>query len=516
MNPAIIRRRIVFIGGGFMDFERFLRLIGMVVLGIAGWRLGMDAARMGLDSRPAWQFALAFALAGAILGLVLTPWLTIRPAAMIRQVIRPIPLQQLLAGTAGLILGLIMAGLVSYPLSLLPDPLGRVLPSLGAVFFGYLGLTVAGTRYKDLLALLPRHLRERDGEHAILLDTSVIIDGRIADVARTGFIQATLLVPRFVLNELQHIADSQDPLRRNRGRRGLEILNRMQKEGHVPIRIVDMEVEGREVDEKLIALARRLRCPIMTNDYNLNRVAELQNVRVLNINELANAVRTILLPGDRSCAVGSVLLPTRRMGYHHDGGGDDADGLPAVPIRGASQNPCPDGGLRQHPAAGRRLRPGKRQNRHLHDHQSPLSLPARAASGSPLQPHLRGDPIRRREVDEKLIALARRLRCPIMTNDYNLNRVAELQNVRVLNINELANAVRTILLPGETLTLPIIQEGKEPGQGVGYLEDGTMVVVEEGRRYIGREIPVVVTKVLQTAAGRMIFARPEEPARSAS
>jgi uncharacterized protein YacL len=365
MNPAIIRRRIVFISEGFMDFERFLRLIGMVVLGIAGWRLGMDAARMGLDSRPAWQFALAFALAGAILGLVLTPWLTIRPAAMIRQVIRPIPLQQLLAGTAGLILGLIMAGLVSYPLSLLPDPLGRVLPSLGAVFFGYLGLTVAGTRYKDLLALLPRHLRERDGEHAILLDTSVIIDGRIADVARTGFIQATLLVPRFVLNELQHIADSQDPLRRNRGRRGLEILNRMQKEGHVPIRIVDMEVEGREVDEKLIALARRLRCPIMTNDYNLNRVAELQNVRVLNINELANAVRTILLPG-------------------------------------------------------------------------------------------------------------------------------------------------------ETLTLPIIQEGKEPGQGVGYLEDGTMVVVEEGRRYIGREIPVVVTKVLQTAAGRMIFARPEEPARSAS
>jgi len=349
-----------------MDFERFLRLIGMLVLGVAGWRLGMDAARLGLDSRPAWQFALAFSLVGAILGLIVTPWLTIRPAAMIRQIVRPIPLQQLIAGTVGLIVGLIMAWLVSYPLSLLPDPMGRVMPALGAVFFGYLGLTVAGTRYKDLLAMLPRHLRDgRDAEPVILLDTSVIIDGRIADIARTGFLQATLLVPRFVLNELQRIADSQDSLRRNRGRRGLEILNRMQKEGHVPIRIVDMEVEGREVDEKLIALARRLRCPIMTNDYNLNRVAELQNIRVLNINELANAVRTILLPG-------------------------------------------------------------------------------------------------------------------------------------------------------ETLTLPIIQEGKEPGQGVGYLEDGTMVVVEEGRRYIGREIPVVVTKVLQTAAGRMIFARPEEPARGGS
>lgn len=347
-----------------MNFERFLRLAGMLVLGVAGWRLGMDAARMGLDTRPAWQFALAFALIGAVLGLVLTPWLTIRPAAMVRQVIRQVPLQQLMAGTLGLILGLIVAGLVSYPLSLLPDPLGRVMPSLGAVFFGYLGLTVAGTRYRDLVALLPRSLREgREGEHLILLDTSVIIDGRIADIARTGFINATLLIPRFVLSELQRIADASDPLRRNRGRRGLEILNRMQKEAHVPVRIVDMEAEGRDVDEKLIALARRLRCPIMTNDYNLNRVAELQNVKVLNLNELANAVRTILLPG-------------------------------------------------------------------------------------------------------------------------------------------------------ETIQLAIIQEGKEPGQGVGYLEDGTMVVVEEGRRYIGREIPVVVTKVLQTAAGRMIFARPEEPARS--
>jgi uncharacterized protein YacL len=114
-----------------------------------------------------------------------------------------------------------------------------------------------------------------------------------------------------------------------------------------------------------------------------------------------------------------------------------------------------------------------------------------------------------REVDDKLILLAKQLHCPIVTNDYNLNRVAELQGVTVLNINELANAVRAIYLPGESMEVKVIQEGKELGQGVGYLDDGTMVVIEDGRRRIGQTIPLVVTKVLQTAAGRMIFARPE-------
>ena len=114
-----------------------------------------------------------------------------------------------------------------------------------------------------------------------------------------------------------------------------------------------------------------------------------------------------------------------------------------------------------------------------------------------------------RDVDDKLVILARQLRCPILTNDYNLNRVAELQGVAVLNVNELANAVKLVLLPGEALSVSIIQEGKEAGQGVGYLDDGTMVVVEDGRNYLSREVSVIVTKVLQTAAGRMIFARPE-------
>jgi uncharacterized protein YacL len=188
----------------------------------------------------------------------------------------------------------------------------------------------------------------------------VIIDGRISDIARTGFLVGTLLIPRFVLNELQYIADSADNLRRQRGRRGMEVISELQKESAIPVRISDVDVEGV------------------------------------------------------------------------------------------------------------------------------------------------------REVDDKLVILARQLQCPILTNDYNLNRVAELQGVPVLNVNELANAVKSVLLPGETLIVNIIQEGKEAGQGVGYLDDGTMVVVEDGSDYLSFEASVKVTKVLQTAAGRMIFARIED------
>ena len=188
----------------------------------------------------------------------------------------------------------------------------------------------------------------------------MIIDGRIADIARTGFLAGTLLIPRFVLAELQYIADSADSLRRQRGRRGMEVLSQLQKQSIIPVRLTDIDVEGV------------------------------------------------------------------------------------------------------------------------------------------------------REVDDKLVILARQLRCPILTNDYNLNRIAELQGVSILNVNELANAVKSALLPGEILNIRVIQEGKESAQGVGYMDDGTMVVVEGGREYINQEIPVLVTKVLQTAAGRMIFARPGE------
>jgi uncharacterized protein YacL len=276
----------------------------------------------------------------------------------------------LLAGLIGLIVGLLITALLAFPLSLLPSPLGKVLPFMGVLIFSYFGVALFVMRQKDIFAIFRDRLLLRGPSQdagsadpptrTILMDTSVIIDGRILDIARTGFLNGVLLIPRFVLNELQYIADSADGLRRQRGRRGMEILSQLQKEPRIPVQISDMDVEGT------------------------------------------------------------------------------------------------------------------------------------------------------REVDDKLIILARQMKSPILTNDYNLNRVAELQGVTVLNINELANSVKAVLLPGEALKVNIIQEGREHGQGVGYLDDGTMVVIEDGVDFLHKEIDVTVTKVLQTAAGRMIFARPEE------
>jgi uncharacterized protein YacL len=268
----------------------------------------------------------------------------------------------------GLTLGLLMGLLLGVPLANLPPPWGDVLP-LGVSLFlglGMLGLTVAKRRDLIMAAQAVGFLRSGDdvrnenlaGEPRIVVDTSAIIDGRIAEIVESGFIYGTLVIPRFVLDELQHIADSSDTLRRNRGRRGLEILNRMQKEPGTPVEIVEDAV------------------------------------------------------------------PTET------------------------------------------------------------------------------------EVDAKLVALARARSGVILTNDFNLNRVAELQGVRVMNINSLANAVKPAVLPGEELRVRVIQEGKEAGQGVGFLDDGTMIVVEGGARHIDKDLDVAVTRVLQTVAGRMIFAQP--------
>lgn len=346
-----------------MSIEFFLRLVGMVVFGIIGWQLGFMLGGSQPGSLP---YIIVLSLAGAALGLLITPYLTTRPFQALRRAIRQMPTHQLTAGIIGLVVGLIAAALLALPLSLLPPPFGQILPFVGAVIFGYLGVAVLVMRQADLFSLLASRFGagyEGGGtswgnRDMVLLDTSAIIDGRIADISRTGFITGTITVPRFVLAELQHIADSSDTLRRNRGRRGLEMLNKLQKDSAVPIRITDMDVEGT------------------------------------------------------------------------------------------------------------------------------------------------------REVDDKLILLAKKYHCPIITNDYNLNRVAELQGVTVLNINELANAVKSVILPGETMEIHIIQEGKEVDQGVGYLDDGTMVVVENGKQYINQTITVSVTKVLQTAAGRMLFATP--------
>ncbi|HEY4691346.1 MAG TPA: PIN domain-containing protein [Anaerolineae bacterium] len=350
-----------------MTVEFIARIIGMILLSVAGLQLGSVLADLGgVPANARVPYVLIVMLVGALIGLILTPWLTTRPYRLLRRRIRQVPASQLIAAVIGLIIGLIIAVLLAFPLSFLPSPFREVLPLLVAIGFGSLGMYTMIARQHDLAVLLTGRLPMREpkdasaapSERFMLLDTSVIIDGRIADISQTGFLNDTILVPRFVLNELQHIADSSDVLRRNRGRRGLDILQKLQKDSRAPIRVTDMDV-------------------------------------------------------------------------------DDV-----------------------------------------------------------------------REVDDKLVILAKRLRCPILTNDFNLNRVAELQGVRVLNINELANAVKTVYLPGETMQVQIIQEGKEIGQGVGYLDDGTMVVIEEGRRHIHSTIPVVVTKVLQTAAGRMIFARP--------
>lgn len=351
-----------------MSIEFIFRILGMILLAVGGLYLGVRLADMAATPPELW--AVVFALVGALAGLVGTPWITTRPARYLRGLIGQLPVQMLLAAMMGFVVGLIVAALVAFPISMLPKPFGQILPFVGAVIFAWLGISIFVMRHRDIFTIFESRLPAREsasgngaggmnGHRELLLDTSVIIDGRVADISQTGFIAGTMLVPRFVLNELQHIADSPDNLRRNRGRRGLDVLNKMQRDSFVPVRITDMDVEGV------------------------------------------------------------------------------------------------------------------------------------------------------REVDDKLVLLAKQLRCPIMTNDYNLNRVAELQGVSILNINELANAVKAVFLPGETMKVKVIQEGKEIGQGVGYLDDGTMVVVEEGRRWIDQHVNVIVTKVLQTAAGRMIFARPE-------
>lgn len=349
-----------------MSLEFILRIIGMFLVGGGGGYLGVTLGGQ-LDNNAA-LWGVVFGLVGALTGLVITPYLTTRPIRKIKSVASQVSTRTLFTAVLGLVVGLVIAALISFPLSLMPAPFGHWLPFIGALLFSYLGSMLFVMRENDIHSLFRSRVSGGGSEgsdlaeglaagRSVLLDTSVIIDGRIADIARTGFIDGKMLVPSFVLNELQHIADSSDGLRRQRGRRGLDILNRLQKDPAIPLRVTDIDVEGV------------------------------------------------------------------------------------------------------------------------------------------------------REVDDKLVILGKQLHAPILTNDYNLNRVAELQGVQVLNINELANAVKAVYLPGEELEVEVIQEGKEIGQGVGYLDDGTMVVVEDGRNSIGQTISVTVTKVLQTAAGRMIFAR---------
>ncbi|MFS1514703.1 PIN/TRAM domain-containing protein [Chengkuizengella sp. SCS-71B] len=276
-----------------------------------------------------------------------------------------LPLSHLLSGIVGLIFGLLVSVML-YPAISTINGMGNFVPIIFSVILGYMGFRVGFSKKEEISSIISRKDQSKEnrenegfaGDHKIL-DTSVIIDGRIADICKTGFVEGTLVIPEFVLEELQHIADSSDLLKRNRGRRGLDILNKIQKELDVKVLIYEGDFE--EISE----------------------------------------------------------------------------------------------------------------------------------------------------VDSKLVKLAKVLMGKVVTNDYNLNKVCELQGVSVLNINDLANAVKPVVLPGEEMLVQVIKDGKENGQGVAYLDDGTMIVVEGGSDFIGTNIEVLVTSVLQTSAGRMIFAKPK-------
>lgn len=315
------------------------------------------------------------AAVGAIILFVISYWIADYLVGFLRWIeegLVKIPIGDLLFGSLGLIIGLVTAFLINIPIQEINiEFVSKVIPLFITILLGYFGFQVGFRRRDELLNLLTINRKEKkrnpvdneNGEVNLprpkILDTSVIIDGRIADICQTSFLEGTLVIPQFVLGELQHIADSSDVLKRNRGRRGLDVLNRIQKE--LPIKVEIYEGDFEEIQE----------------------------------------------------------------------------------------------------------------------------------------------------VDSKLIKLAKVIDGIVVTNDFNLNKVCDLQGVHVLNINDLANAVKPVVLPGEELMVQVIKDGKEQNQGIAYLDDGTMIVVEEGRNYIGKTIEVLITSVLQTSAGRMIFAKPK-------
>ncbi|WP_288619134.1 PIN/TRAM domain-containing protein [uncultured Mitsuokella sp.] len=328
------------------------------------------------------------AVLGGLIGFLASPYFIRclkRFSAWVEQQLGKMPIHDVIAGAIGLAIGLIIANLLGYSFAKIPI-VGDYIPVIFSIVFGYLGITITIKKRQELTGLfdfVPRFMKDfakmkemRAGASQApaetakavapkaedkaykLLDTSVIIDGRIADICDTGFIEGTMLIPVFVLEELQHIADSSDVLKRTRGRRGLDILQRIRQSTKVKVEITNVDFD-----------------------------------------DIA-------------------------------------------------------------------------------------------------------------EVDSKLVRLGQQVGGKIITNDYNLNKVAQLRGVEVLNINELSNAVKPVVIPGETMHVTIVKAGKEPGQGVAYLDDGTMIVVENGYHHMNESITVEVTSALQTAAGRMIFAKP--------
>ncbi|MBE3575205.1 MAG: TRAM domain-containing protein [Firmicutes bacterium] len=359
--------------------QKILRGVFGVLGAVAGYQVAAASLLLPFTaawaSQHEWLLYIGGAVIGAAVGILLTPAI-VRGAAMlsgwISSAVQRTPVGDLAAGGLGIIFGLIVAVLVTIPIPRTIPFVGDILPPVLTLLFAYLGMLVAVKKREELFVLLSggrlggergaagrEKLSKGTRVPVKVVDSSVLIDGRILEIGQSGFLEGTLVVPSFVLEEIQRIADSADLLRRNRGRRGLDVLNRMQKEPGLHVVILERD-------------------------------------------------------------------------------------FPEVP-----------------------------------------------------------------EVDSKLVRLAKQLGAKVLTNDFNLNKVCEVQGIHVLNINELANAVKPVVLPGEEMTVQVIRDGKESGQGVGYLDDGTMIVVEGGRRFIGQTVAVMVTSVLQTAAGRMIFAKPK-------
>jgi len=331
----------------------FIRAFFIILSTVAGYYVGALVGSMN----PTWAFMGA--LSGC-LGSVLV--------IMMEMGMRRFSVRNLSAAVFGLVFGFFMAWILTSVLKLIPMSI-EMFSSLQIILilvFCYLGMIIAMRGKDEFNLIIPyvKFVRQDKKDDIILLDTSVIIDGRISDIFQTHFIEGRLVIPRFVLKELQQIADSEDSLKRNRGRRGLDVLNKLQKDSALDVRIQEED-------------------------------------------------------------------------------------FPEI-----------------------------------------------------------------REVDAKLVKLAKLLGAKIFTNDFNLNKIAELQGVTVLNINELAGALRPVVLPGEPMEVRISKEGKEHSQGVAYLDDGTMVVVDNSRHLIGQVTKIIVTSVLQTSAGRMIFARLEDSPKS--
>jgi uncharacterized protein YacL len=287
---------------------RSIRFLGAALGGLVGITLIIEQLAVFDGAPGSTLLAIAWVVAWVVLGFTLLPYLTVIPAMAALRAVQDLSTAEFVTAIGGLFLGLLLGLLVGLPVAAFPPPIGTIAPLGISIFFGLgmVGLTVA--KRHDLIqaaeniGILKRRQPDPEGVSdvpQILVDTSAIIDGRIADIAESGFLYGTLLVPRFVLDEVQRLADSADSTRRTRGRRGLEILGRMRKDGSTPVVVIDEDVPGMsEVDSKLVELAKRGHRAILTNDLNLNRIADLQGVRVLNVNSLANAVKPALVPGE--------------------------------------------------------------------------------------------------------------------------------------------------------------------------------------------------------------------------